>query len=80
MIEEVKKYSIKDVLIDSGIIDESAINEIEKFQSETGWSFVKVCLTFGYVSRKNGVRLLNRLDIRWLMLRRKKLTRRLSLI
>jgi hypothetical protein len=52
MIEEVKKYSIKDVLIDSGIIDESAINEIEKFQSETGWSFVKVCLTFGYVSRK----------------------------
>ncbi|CUS95970.1 glycosyltransferase family 2 protein [Candidatus Chrysopegis kryptomonas] len=52
MIEEVKKYSVKDILIDSGIIDESAINEIEKFQSETGWSFAKVCLTFGYVSRK----------------------------
>ncbi len=52
MIEEVKKYSIKDILIDSGIIDEKDVNEIEKFQSETGWSFAKICLTFGYVSRK----------------------------
>ena len=52
MIEEIKKYSVKDILIDLGVIDERAIAEIEKFQSETGWSFAKICLTFGYVSRK----------------------------
>ncbi len=48
----IGKYTLRDVLLNRKIISERDADEIEKLKSETAWSFVKICLVYGFVSRK----------------------------
>ena len=52
MLPEIGRYSVREILIERGILSEREMDEIKKFKNETGWSFAKICLTFGFVSRK----------------------------
>ncbi len=46
------KRTTKDILLDKGVITLKDVDEIEKFRAHMGWSFVKICLAYGFVSRK----------------------------
>jgi type IV pilus assembly protein PilB len=61
MLADVSRYSVREILIERGILSEGEIAEIEKFKNETGWSFAKICLTLGFVSRKKWAELFKEL-------------------
>jgi cellulose synthase/poly-beta-1,6-N-acetylglucosamine synthase-like glycosyltransferase len=61
MLADVGRYSVREILIERGILSEGEIAEIEKFKNETGWSFAKICLTLGFVSRKKWAELFKEL-------------------
>jgi hypothetical protein len=61
MLADVGRYSVREILIERGILSEREIAEIEKFKNETGWSFAKICLTLGFVSRKKWAELFKEL-------------------
>jgi hypothetical protein len=61
MLADVGRYSVREILIERGILSEREISEIEKFKNETGWSFAKICLTLGFVSRKKWAELFKEL-------------------
>ena len=67
------KSSIANILIEKNIIDRSQVDEIEKFCSQSGWSFAKVCLTFGYVSRRRWGEILRELGFEVVDLKKEKI-------
>jgi len=55
--------SIPELLIKDGFITPAQKEQIDDFSSMTGISFIKVALTYGYISRKNYERSLNNAGI-----------------
>ena len=55
--------SIPELLIKDGFITPAQKEQIDDFSSRTGISFIKVALTYGYISRKNYERSLNNAGI-----------------
>ncbi|CUS99270.1 glycosyltransferase family 2 protein [Candidatus Kryptobacter tengchongensis] len=68
-----KKRTIAKYLLKKGIITEQQVEEIEKFCAETGWSFAKVCLTFGYVSRIKWAEILEEIGFNLIDLKKEKI-------
>ena len=53
------KISIPGLLVNDGAITPADREKIEKFSARTDLSFIKVALTYGYISRKNYLRSMN---------------------
>lgn len=50
--KSVRSKTIAEYLLRKNLITIEQIEEIERFRAEIGWSFAKICLTYGYVSRQ----------------------------
>lgn len=48
----IGKYTLKDILLSKKIISEMDADKIEELKAETRWSFVRICLVYGFISRK----------------------------
>ncbi|MEN3039623.1 MAG: hypothetical protein ABDI07_10840, partial [Candidatus Kryptonium sp.] len=50
--KSVRSKRIVEYLLQKKLLTVEQVEEIEKFRAEIGWSFAKICLTYGYVSRR----------------------------
>jgi hypothetical protein len=64
---------LEEIILDEGILTRDQIEEINQFRKKTGWSFAKVCLTYGFVSRKVWMSVLRKLGYKVVDLKRERI-------